>query len=189
MWTLPLLNLIPGNLRTAVIVGVLWALSLGAAYGAGYLVGQRDHADQQTDQRVKEVIRWQEKEKEKRVEVKVRDVQRERELQATVQRITGERDKLQELLDAKPDPDPNVYVRLGDVRMLNDEAAPWNSVGVPDPARIASYQEQAPSTTSLRHFVGTELLVRAQYAELAARCDMLVDWVQRELIDSQLPNR
>lgn len=185
VWTLPLLNLIPAGLRKTVLIGVLWALSLGAAYAGGYLVGQRNLAVEQGVERVKEVIRWQEKEKIRRVEVKVRDVERERVLQSQLDNVRAERDQLKDVLNAKPDLDPTVFLRLGDVRLLNDGATPGYLGGVPDPARVAAYQEQAPSATSLRTFVGTELDIRSQYNELALRCDTLVDWVQRELIDAQ----
>lgn len=120
-----------------------------------------------------------------RVEVKVRDLARERLLSAQLQDARDERDELQGILNAKPDPDPDCRVAVGDLRLLNDAAGArgGDSVGgASDPARVAAYQEPTPSTVSCRAFVGTEIDIRVQYNDLAARHDALIDWTEQEVI-------
>lgn len=120
-----------------------------------------------------------------RIEVKVRDLARERLLAAELQSARDERDNLQGILHAKPDFDPDCRVAVGDLRLLDDAARPSGgdaAGGTPDPARVAAYQEQTPSAISCRAFVGAEIDVRVQYNDLAVRHDALIDWIEEEVI-------
>lgn len=152
---------------------------LGAGFSIGFGVAQHqaDQAQVKTVTKTVEVVKTQV------VQQAIRDLAAEKKLQAQVAELTDERDFLQRVLNEKPDPDPGVYVRLGDVRLLNDAADP--AANRTDPARVAAYQEQAYSTLALRPFVSAEVDLRSQYNTLAARCDALVDWVDRELVQPQ----
>ena len=176
-------------IKTKLIAGIAVLAALGLIFGTGYAVGQRNYAAKESKAQQKEVVKFIEREREKRVEVKIRDVARERELNNKVEALTKQRDQLKEILSEKPGPDSNVRLRVGDVRLLNDAATGAVNDGVSDPARIAAYQEQAPSSITLRRYNETELQLRFQYNELAARHDKLVDWVQTELIDSQVKKK
>ena len=124
-----------------------------------------------------------------RIEVKVRDLKRERELASELSTMRDDRDTLQRLLNAKPDPDPDCRLRLGDVRMLDDAATARGDrpdPGASDPARVAAYQEQAASDISCRAFVAAEIDVRLQYNDLAVRHDALVTYIEEEVISPQL---
>lgn len=174
------------------------ALFMGAmtcSFGAGYLIAQTHEAKahvvevkREGEKAVEAVVQQTSQAQVIRIERSVRDIERERQLTTQLDGVRSERDNLQRLLNEKPDPDLDVHIRIGDLRMLNDAATRALDVtaGVSDPARVAAYQEQTPSDVSLRQFVGVELSIRAQYNELAATHDALVDWVQVELIDHQL---
>lgn len=163
------------HLTTVLLVIAMLIVSFGS--GISFQMARDAKAE------VKTITKTVTKERKVEVERKVRDVAVERKLQTQIQALAFQRDQLQKALYAKADPDPGVYLRLGDVRLL--DAAATGKV-VADPAREPAYQEQATSDVGLRSFVGTEVDIRFQYRELAQRCDTLVDWVERELVKPQL---
>jgi hypothetical protein len=200
-----------GNLFSSVASGALgfaakWKMYLigagvglmllGGAYGGGYLTGINHETHKEVIVAKREgaavaasIEAHEAAASANRVVVKVRDIAREEQLQAQVDNLRSNSEKLQKVLDAKADPDPDCRVRLGDVRLLN-AAAPERGIlpadGVSDPASVAAYQEQTPSSITCRAFISDEIAVRTQYGELAAIHDKLVDWVQVELINPQL---
>lgn len=187
------------NYKKWFIIGAVLVASHGAMYGTGYLhatqkaaAEQVIKADKRTSAAVAAVVKHEAKAQVERIEVRVRDIKREQMLTAQIDSLQAERDALKDVLNANPDPDPAVFLRGRDVCLLDDAARGDRASGpqgVPGAACLAAGQEQAASDVSLRQFVGTEIDIRLQYRELAARHDMLVDWVERELIQPQLADQ
>lgn len=174
-------------IQANALKGVLALTILLAVFSAGFATSVHlndREAVVVAQAETKTVIKTVEVIKTQIVDRAVRDLAAEKKLQTQVGELQDERDFLQRVLNEKADPDPSVSVRLGDVRMLNDAADA--AVNRSDPARVAAYQEQAPSTVTLRAFVGSEIDVRVKYNELATRCDALVDWVDREIVKPQI---
>lgn len=184
------------NYRKWLIIGGILIASHGAMYGVGYIQAERAAQVQQvkeakatTDTTVKAVVIKAAEAQAERIEVKVRDIKRETQLAAQIDTLRSERDALKDALNETPDRDPGVYLRVGDVRMLDRAARGADygpSEGIPGASSLAAGEEQAASGVSLRQFVSFEADIRFQYRELAARNDALIDWVQKELIDPQI---
>lgn len=185
--------------RAWLIGAALLAFTHAGAFGFGVLHAERGHAKQavaeaQADVRTAQnetvaVIEHNNGQAAERIEVKVRDLARERQLADQLQQARQERDALQEILYASPDPAPDCRVSVGDLRLLNNAATAGRSDadgGTSDPAFVAAAQEQTPSTVSCRDLVSGEIDVRVQYNELATRHDALVDWIEQELIEPQI---
>ena len=79
----------------------------------------------------------------------------------------------QAVVDCPPD-----TLSVGAVRLLNDASAGRQ----PDPSRYGDAKGQAPSDVGLRELSEHLNTVIAQYLELAARHDALVDWVDRQFL-------
>ena len=190
-------GLISGALRgwqLYLAAGVAAVALLGASYSAGYLIAQKHDALAQVSSvqakaasEVKAINVQDQHNQADRVQRTVRDMGRERELQSQIDGLQANNANLKNILNAKPDPDAGVHVRIGDVRMLNSAIdIGVGPQGIPNSPSVAAYQEQAASTVSLRDLVTDDLDIRTQYKELAAEHDKLIDWVQVELIDAQV---
>ena len=153
------------------IAGGLSLALIGGSFAAGYLIGGRNEA------------RIQIKEVEKRIyvptkeiqEVQVRNVERERELQASLAQSQQVVTKLQARLNAVPD-NPCV-VDSGAVGVLNEaitNGSAANPPGVP-----------AGSTTTVTDLTDWSLTAIAQYNDVSTRYNALIDWVEDELIKPQ----
>lgn len=185
------------NYKMWFIGAVVLAASHAAVYGFGYThatqraaTEQVEKAERRANTVVDAVVKREAKAQAERIEVRVRDIRREQQLAAQIDNLKTERDALKEILYANPDPDPGVYLRAGDVCLLDDAARgdsdAVSTQGVSGAACIDAGEEQASSDVTLREFVGVEIDIRLQYRELAARHDALVEWVDRELIKPQL---
>lgn len=172
------LNFLSG-IRLYLLIGAVWAASLGGAY----ILGQRNQAEDSLEtitRTITETVYVPVKEIQ---EVQVRNLETERRLQRELAQQRSENQELRNILNETPDTNPGVYLSVGDVCLLDAATASHPGATAPCPADISSYQERAPSDVELRSFIDTELLVRGQYNDLARRHDELVDWVERELIN------
>lgn len=185
--------------RAWLIGAAILAFTHAGAFGFGVLHAERGNARQavaeakvETTEAKREtvaVIQHNDAQTAQRIEVKVRDLARERQLAAERDQLRDQRDLLQRALDEKPDLDPDCRVSTGDLRMLNAAARPSGgdaTSGASDPAVFAAYQEQTPSTVSCRAFVSGELDIRHQYNDLAIAHDRLIDWIEQEVIEPQV---
>lgn len=159
------------NGKLYLIFAALSLSLIAGSFGAGYLVGGRNEA------------RVQIKEVEKRIyvpvkeiqEVQVRNVERERELQAALQQsqvvVSGLRQRLEHV------PVNTCPVSPSAVGVLNEAIT-----GTPqaDPAGVVP--DQGTTVTDLTNWSLTAI---AQYNDLATRHNALVDWVDDELIEPQ----
>jgi alkylation response protein AidB-like acyl-CoA dehydrogenase len=194
------LDLIPGvgsffaTIRTGLIVGSS-AFVIGGASGAFFMhehdmKSQIKQAQAAASRQAAAQEAQDEKDKAARLALQVKNIAAEQNLDAARDGLRHINARLQEILNAKPDPDPGCHLRLGDIRLLNDAAASGDPApGLPDPAAGPAYQEQTPSSVSCRAFVSTEIAIRQQYRDLAAQNDAKTDWMQSALINSQLDTK
>jgi hypothetical protein len=187
-----------------IIAGLAVLALCAGSYGAGYMKAENHDAQKAVvsakadtkaaentgNLKVAAILQSDAKAQVHRVEIKVRDMARENQLQAQVDGLRSNTEDLKRLLNEKPDTNPACRVSLGDVLMLNagDTArTPGGGTdGTPDPAVVAAYQDPTPSSVTCRDLVADDLAIRGQYATLGAGHDKLVDWVQVELIDPQV---
>lgn len=151
---------------------------IGGSFAGGYLIGSRNEA------------RIQIKEVEKRIyvptkeiqEVQVRNVQREQELAKQLQATRLEAQSIRNQLANRPVVDTCSLdpVNVGLLNQAIANGAPSGPTGVtPDQG----------ATAATRDLELWAVDAAAQYNELAARHNGLVDWVQEELIEPQRTER
>lgn len=161
--------------RSITIAAVLGVAALGAAFGAGYLLGGRQEARIQIKEVEKKVTEYVEVVRE----VQVRNYEVERELQERLRRSAQVAASLQDRLDNITYPDtctPNLDV----VRVLNEAVADHPGTDA------ASIPDAEIGALTVRDVDRHHLEVIARYNHLALRHDTLVDWVERELIKNDV---
>lgn len=164
-----------GGLRnTLIIAAVLVATHTSFGVG-GYLMGQRNESRAQVET-ITKTIYVPVKEIQ---EVQVRNVERERELQEQLSQSRSTAQSLRNQLANRPVPSDCTVVDPVNVGLLNeaiDNGAPPSSAGV-------SVSEAG--TVTPRDLELWAVDAAAQYNEVSARYNALIDWVEEELIEPQ----
>jgi hypothetical protein len=160
------------NARLTAFIGIAAALCIAGSFGGGYLVGSRNEARIQT----REVLKTVYVPVKEIQEVQVRNVERERELQAEVVRnqqlVSTLRNDLRELAVDNRTLDARV------VSLLNEAIAPTDLTTDPTGVPVD------PSTT-ITQYSNWGLDVIEQYNDTSVRYNALIDWVEEELIEPQ----
>jgi len=144
---------------------------IAGAFGAGYLLGGRQEARYQTKEIVKTVyVPFKEIQ-----EVQVRNVERERELQASLGQNQVLVDSLRKRLALVS---TNLCPVAPDAVGVLNEAI----TGTPEANPTGVDADQGTTVTDLTDW---SLTVISQYNELRTRHNALVDWVDEELIEPQ----
>jgi len=150
--------------RAYLVVGAIGLCTVGAAYGTGYLVGQRNEARIETREVTKTVKEIQ--------YVQVRNIEYERELQQELDRSRTQAADIKKRLSERPV--NNCPVDAGVVGVLNEAINPTtNPTSVPD-----------GSTTTVTQLTDWSFDAIQQYNETALRYNKLIDWVEENLVDA-----
>ena len=179
--------------KGSLMTGMAILTMLSGAYSAGYISGGQAelkvHQVQVQGQQGKAfnaLLKQDNAAQVQRVEVKVRDIARERDLQTKIDAIQEANSSLAKELYETNALNPDCRLPIGTVILLNSAKLGWGGGDpkrVSDPSVVASYQESTPSTVTCGTLAEDDLAVTEQYQTLRAKNDTLIDWAQKELID------
>lgn len=160
------------NAKLTAFIGVAAALCIAGSFGGGYLVGSRNEARIQT----REVLKTVYVPVREIQEVQVRNVERERVLEAQLATTRLANREIRERLDLVAADNHNLNARV--VGLLN-EAITGTSPPT-DPTSVP-----AGSTTTVTDLTDWAFDATVQYNELAIKHNALIDWIEEELIEPQ----
>ena len=160
------------NAKLIAFIGVASLLCIAGSFGGGYLVGSRNEARIQT----REVLKTVYVPVKEIQEVQVRNVERERVLEAQLASTRLANREIRAQLDLVAADNRHLDARV--VSLLNEAIAPTDPST--DPTGVP-----AGSTTTVTDLTDWAFDATVQYNDTSARYNALIDWVEEELIEPQ----